>query len=231
MNNRMCGLTTFILLLAPLLAAQTQSPNAATQKPNPFSKGLDYLFNYLNMAGTNKASAFQPLTQQERTRMYLATLVNPLGYAKAGLSAGIDQWKDKPQEWQQGASGYGKRYANIAGQYTIQRSATFGVASVLHEDNRYFNSGKKGFWSRTAYALASGVLARHNDGSRNFSFSQAGGVAVGAFVSRLWQPPSQHRAEDGAISFGITMGSNTAFSVVKEFLPDLGRYLRQNRRK
>ena len=231
MSNHRFGLTTFILLIAPLLAAQNQSPNATAQEPNHFGKGLDYLFNDLNMAGTSEASAFRPLTQRERTHIYLTTLVNPLGYTKAGLSAGIDQWKDKPQEWQQGVSGYGKRFASITGQHTIQRSATFGVASILHEDNRYFNSGKKGFWPRIAYALASSVLARHNDGSRNFSVSQVGGVAAGAFLSRLWQPPSQHRAGDGAVSFGITMGSNTAFSVVKEFLPDLGRAIAKNRKR
>jgi len=28
----------------------------------------------------------------------------------------------------------------------------------LHEDNRYFNSGRQGFWPRT---LTSGILARH----------------------------------------------------------------------
>src|SRR5215471_12752251 len=216
MSIRNCLLAT--ILLARLLAAQSQSPNATTEKPSPISKGLDYLFNYLEMAGTTKASDFRPLTQRERTHLYLQTMVNPLGFAKAGFSAGIDQWNDKPEEWQQGAAGYGRRFANILGQYSIQRTATFGIASLLHEDNRYFNSGRKGFWSRTKYALASSVLARHDNGSRNFSVSQAGGVAAGAFLSRLWQPPSQHSVASGAASFGITMGSNTAFSVVKEFL-------------
>jgi hypothetical protein len=157
-------------------------------------------------------------------------MVNPLGYIKAGFSAGIDQWKDKPSEWEQGASGYGKRYANILGQYSIQRTVTFGLSSALHEDNRYFNSGKKGLWSRVEYALSSGVLARHDDGSRNVSISQIGGVAAGAFLSRVWQPPSQHSAGDGAVSFGISMASNMGFSVVKEFLPDLGRALSKNKK-
>jgi len=225
---RTCVLAT--VLLARLLAAQNQTPNATAQKSAPLSKGLDYLFNYLTMAGTRKASQFQPLTQPERTHIYLQTMANPLGFAKAGISAGIDQWTDKPGEWQQGAAGYGKRFANILGQYSIQRTATFGIASALHEDNRYFNSGRKGFWSRTKYALASSVLARHDNGSRNFSVSQAGGVAAGAFLSRLWQPPSQHSVASGAASFGITMGSNTAFSVVKEFLPDLGRVLKRRKK-
>jgi len=227
------GLCTLILLLAPQLTAQTQNQtqNASVGNVGPIDRGTDYLFNYLNMAGTRKASEFQPLTQKERTHLYLKTLANPLGYGKAAFSAGIDQWKDKPEEWEQGASGYGKRFANIVGQYTIQRSATYGLASILHEDNRYFNSGKKGFWPRTGYALASAVLARRDDGSRTISISQLGGVAAGAFMARLWLPPSQKSAADGAVSFAITMGNNAAFSVAKEFLPDLGRAMAKKRKK
>lgn len=227
----MCGLAIMVLTLSPLVAAQNQDSTTAQQKSSPIAKGIDYLFNYLNMAGTMKAVDFRPLSQQERTHLYLKTMVNPLGYFKAGLSAGIDQWKDKPSEWEQGASGYGKRFANILGQYSIQRTVTFGVSSLLHEDNRYFNSGKKGLWPRTGYALASGILARHDDGSRHLSVSQLGGVAAGAFLSRFWQPPSQHSAGDGAVSFGITMASNMGFGVVKEVLPDLGRAVAKKRKK
>jgi hypothetical protein len=208
-----------------LLIAQGEESAASAPKSGAVSKGIDYVFNYLNMAGTTKASDFKPLTQKERTQLYLETMANPLGYMKAGASAGIDQWKDKPAEWEQGASGYGKRFANIAGQYSIQRTVTFTLASAFHEDNRYFNSGKNGIWPRTGYAVASGILARHNDGHLNVSISQLGGTAAGAFISRLWQPPSQSSASDGAVSFGITMASNMGFSVVKEFLPDLGRLI------
>ena len=201
------------------------------ETPSSISRGIDYVFNYLNMAGTKHADQFEPMTQRERTRLYWKTMVNPLGYLKAASSAGLDQWSDKPEEWQQGAAGYGKRFANILGQYSIQRTVTFVLSSGLHEDNRYFNSGKTGVWSRTGYALASGVLARHDDGSRHPSVSQIAGVAAGAFISRLWLPPSQHSTGDAAVSFGITMASNMGFSVVKEFLPDIGRTLLGKRAK
>jgi hypothetical protein len=222
-------LAILLLFLAP--PAQTQSPNPTTAEPCLPDNRINYIFNYLNMAGTKKATEFRPLTQRERNKIYFKTMVNPLGYGKAAFSAGIDQWKDKPEEWEQGASGYGKRYANIVGQYCIQRTVTYGLASVLHEDNRYFNSGKKGLWRRTAYALTSGFLARHDDGSRTISISQSGGIAAGAFLSRLWQPRSQNSAASGAVSFGFTMGSNIAFSIVKEFLPDLGRAIGNKRAK
>jgi hypothetical protein len=193
-------------------------------------KGMDYLLNYLNMGGTTKVRDFYPLTQHERSLLYLKTMTNPLGYIKAGVSGAIDQWKDKPPEWEQGLSGYGKRFGNIVGQYSIQRTVTFGLARTLHEDNRYFNSGKQCFWARAEYALESSVLARGDDGSRHLSISQLGGVVAGAFLSRSWQPPSQGSAGDGAVSFGITMASNSGFSVVKEFLLDVGHLISKQRK-
>jgi hypothetical protein len=231
MNKSIWILGVLALTFAPLVAAQNQDSVTTEQKSSAVSRGVDHLFNYLNMAGTTKASDFRPLTQKERTQIYLKTMANPLGYLKAGFSAGIDQWKDKPSEWEQGASGYGKRFGNILGQYSIQRTVTFGLSSLLHQDNRYFNSGKKGLWPRTGYAAVSGILARHDDGSRHLSISQLGGVAAGAFLSRSWQPPSTHSAGDGAVSFGITMASNMGFSAVKEFLPDLGRAIAKKRKE
>lgn len=230
-NRTICSLGILALTFVPLVPGQNQSSITEEEKPSTVRRGVDYLLNYLNMAGTEKASEFRPLTQHERTRIYLKTMANPLGYLKAGFSAGIDQFNDKPSEWEQGASGYGKRFVNIVGQYSIQRTVTLGLESVLHEDNRYFNSGKKGFWPRTGYAVASGLLARHDDGTRHISISQIGGVAAGAFLSRSWQPPSQHSAGDGAVSFGISMASNMGFGVVKEFLPDLGRAITNKRKK
>lgn len=216
-----------------MLPAEAQTSDSSGEQPsqNPVSRGAGYFLNYLNMAGATKASQFRPMNQQERTHLYFKTMINPLGFIKAGFSAGLDQWADKPSEWEQGASGYGKRYANILGQYSIQRTVTFGLSSVFHEDNRYFNSGKQGIWVRLGYGLSSGLLARHDDGSRHFSISQTGGVAAGAFLSLLWLPRSQNSAGDGAVSFGITMSSNIGFGVLKEFLPDLAHALRGKKRK
>ncbi len=220
-----------LLVLHSTITAQDSSPSFEQRRSSVVSGGLSYVFNYLNMAGTKKASDFLPLTQKKRTQLYLETMANPLGYIKGGLSAGIDQWRDKPPEWRQGMSGYGKRYINIMSQYSIQRTVTFGLSSSLHEDNRYFNSGRKGFWTRTGYALTSGLAARNDEGNRHLSISQLGGVAAGAFLSRAWLPRSQNSAADGAVSFGITMLSNMGFGVVKEFLPDIGRSLNRRHKK
>jgi hypothetical protein len=225
---------TYALAIALLIGSplsRAQDTNSAPAPSAATGKGLGLIFNYLNMAGTRTAATYKPMTQSERTHLYVKTMINPIGYFKVAFSAGIDQANDKPPEWGQGASGYGKRFGNIFGQYTIQRTTTFGLSSAFHEDNRYFNSGKTGFWPRTRYALSSGLLARHDDGTRHISVSEIGGVAAGAFISRLWQPPSQSSAGDGAVSFGISMASNIGFSVAKEFLPDIGRAIAKKHKR
>ena len=205
------------MLVSPGLAAAQST--GTTDLPKP----VQAVFDYLTMAGTKTVTDFRPLSQHERNSIYLKSLINPIWYLKGSMSAAIDQANDKPAEWEQGWSGYGQRFGNIMGQYAIQRTATFGVASLLHEDNRYFGSGKKGFWKRTGYAISSSILARHDDEKRLPSVSLIGGFAAGAFVSRWWQPPSTRSAGDGAVSFGISMGYNVLACEVKEFLPDIVR--------
>jgi len=177
------------------------------------------------MANQGKLQAFQPLSQKERNHLYTGSLINPIWYFKGAVSAGYNQWNDKPEEWEQGASGYGKRFADIMGQYAINKTVAFGFESLLHEDNRYFPSGKNGFWPRMGYALSSGILARHDNGKRYPSASLMLGFASGAYLSRFWQPPSEHSIGDAASSFGISMGWNIGLGVVKEYLPDLLRPL------
>lgn len=234
MGGRVCILFWF---LSVAWAAHAQDPSATPPDKTPTNSqpresGLARdVFDLFNMAGTQSAKNFQPLTQSERNHLYVRSMINPLSFVRVAASAGIDQAKDKPDEWEQGASGYGKRFANIFAQYSIQRTVTYGLGSLLHEDTRYFNSGEKEIWPRLSYALASGVLARRDDGRRRFSISQVGGVAAGAFLARTWLPSSQSSMGDAAVSFGITMATNIGFGVVKEFLPDMVRPLLKKRKQ
>lgn len=222
----------FLLLLAGPRLVWPQTPNS-TETPRDLAiagKINNVLFDYLDMAGTQLASDFRPLDQRERNAIFTNSLVNPLWYLKGAVSGAQDQRSAKPMEWEQGASGYGKRVGNIMGQYAVQRTATFGLSSLLREDNRYFGSGKKGFWGRSGYALSSAVLARHDNGKRYPSVSQAAGFAAGAFVSRLWLPPGSSSARDAAVSLGISMGYHLLTCELKEFLPDLIRTMTKGRR-
>jgi hypothetical protein len=166
---------------------------------------------------------FAPMTRSERVADYAIHLADPAAVLSAAASAGIRQATNTPKEWGGGAEAYGDRIGSVFAQHVIQNTLMFGSSFALHEDNRYFVSGQSGFFRRVKYAVRGTMLARHDNGSQSISFSRIGGTAGAAFISRIWQPPSSTTAGDGAVSFGISMGSQIGFNIVREFFPDLKR--------
>jgi hypothetical protein len=164
------------------------------------------------------------MTRSERFRNYLVRIAGPQPFITAAATAGISQAEDTPKEWRGGAEGYGKRIGNAYAQHFIRGTLEYGISAALHEDNRYFKSGETGFFRRTKYAVVSTFLARHDNGNQYFSFSRIGSAAGTAFISREWQPRSTTTAGDGAVSFGISMGSDVGFNIVREFWPGLRRH-------
>ena len=166
---------------------------------------------------------FSPMTRYERLGDYLSKLIGPEYIVSSAAAAGILQLNNSPKEWGGGAEAYGWRVGNSFAQHVIRETLQYGISATLHEDNRYFGSRRTGFIPRLKYAVSSTLLARHDDGSRSFSFSRIGGTAGAAFISREWQPRSTNSAGDGAVTFGVTMGSEIGFNVFREFWPDVKR--------
>ena len=94
-------------IAAAIVAALTITSSVSAQQANPAApvvntevrgtRILDYLFGYLNMAGSG-SDVFKPLTQRERTSRYGKSMINPLWYAKAAISAGQNQLLDTPED-------------------------------------------------------------------------------------------------------------------------------------
>lgn len=163
------------------------------------------------------------MTQAERNRRYLRSLVSPVALVSAAASAGISQWEDSPREWKQGGEGYGRRIANSYANYITRQTMLFGASSLLDEDNRYLPCAPSGAGPRMEYAIESTFLARRHDGSRRFSYSRIGATLGTAFLSRAWQPPSARAPQHAASSFGISMAVQVGFNVAREFVPFLRR--------
>ncbi|HTA44749.1 MAG TPA: hypothetical protein VK789_20015 [Bryobacteraceae bacterium] len=175
-------------------------------------------------SGVTTPSAFTPLTQPERTRRYLASLINPESILRAAAGAGLSQATNTPSEWGQGAEGYGYRFANSYGQHFIRQTLIYGASSILGEDNRYFASERTGAGPRMMYAIESTFLARRADGTRHLSYSRIGAVVATAFISREWQPHSTNGAQNAAYSMGDVFGSEIGFNIAREFLPKVFRH-------
>jgi len=201
LNARWTGIYLAVMICAAMPAS---AADQTSQAPLP----TDY-------TATN--TQFVPMTRSERFSDYLRSITDLQGVLRAAAAGGIRQAEGSPKEWGGGAQGYGERVGNAFAEHGIRKTLEYGSAAFLHEDNRYFSSGERGFFRRTSYAIASAFLARRDNGDRTFSFSRIGSAAGSAFISRAWQPRSTTTAGDGAVSFGITMAIDAGFNVLREF--------------
>jgi hypothetical protein len=208
----------------PFSSSSSSQSTAPPQIAPSTNRAESSLFYFLNMSGRTRAD-FTTLESNQRIKFYAKGLFGPFIFFSAATSAGTTQAMGVPESWGQGAEGYGHRFGNYLARQAVQRSLRWAGEVMLHEDNRYFQSGEHGTGRRIVYALKSSVMARGNDGNQHVSISQIGSIAGASFISRLWQPSTNNSAGDGAVSFGIGMGVNAGLSVLREFLPDVTRHV------
>ena len=133
-----------VVWLAPGVFSQTTTtlpPKPAAGSPE---RVIDSVFAYLNMASTvGRTATFQSLTQAERNRLFGVSLINPVWYAKGAVSEAQNQFTGTPREWEQGASGYGKRYGDIMGQYAIRKTSPSAWKACCTRTTAIFLRGKQ----------------------------------------------------------------------------------------
>jgi len=159
-----------------------------------------------------------PLSASERAKTYLSGMINPFSFVARAASAGFGQWRDRPPEWRQGAAGYGRRFASSFAQHATEETLKFGLASLLHEDDRFVPSGRAKLPSRLLYALESTLQSRDDSGRRQVSYSNLGSLAGASLLSRMWQPKSTGGAGNGAVNFGVSVVLAASINIAREFL-------------
>lgn len=144
-----------------------------------------------------------------------------------GLLAGVSQAQNSEPGYGQGAVGYTKRFGAYAADGTIENFFAGAILpSVLHQDPRYFQSGRGGFWRRTGYSVSRIFVTRTDSGRHQFNYSEIFGSAISAGISTYSYHPQGDRTLSNAASvWGTQVGYDTITIVVKEFWPDIRRKL------
>ncbi len=150
--------------------ANPASSNSAPQPAAALDK-MDIVDKVLGMVGPSEHTK---LTEKERFQIYLLSVGGPVPLMGEAFGAGISQWHDTPPEWGQGWGAFGERYGSNLAYNGIRQTITYGASVALHEDTRYFASGKHGVWKRTGYALLSTFTARRPDGRQSFAILKCG---------------------------------------------------------
>ena len=106
-----------------------------------------------------------PLTSKQKFELAWKTSIDPVSFGITAIISGFQQANDTFPGYNQGASGYAKRYG---ANYADLVSGTFiGGAilpSLLHQDPRYFYKGTGTIRHRIGYAIAMSVICKGDNG-------------------------------------------------------------------
>jgi hypothetical protein len=235
------------LLLLASAAQQAPAPNPpASQQSQPADKSQkaqdpktpdknqgtskDRLFyalpNFLTLENTGQVP---PLTVGQKFKVVTRGSFDYIQIPWYGFLSGISQAEDSEPGYGQGAEGYGKRFGAYFADGTIENYMTGAILpSVLHQDPRFFQSGKGGFWRRTGYAVSRTFVTRTDSGGEQFNYSEVVGSAMSAAISTYsYHPRDDRNLPNTASVWGTQVGYDTITIVVKEFWPDIRRKMKK----
>ena len=154
----------------------------------------------------------------ERFERYVKDTVGPLRLARITLAAGIDQWRDNPEEWEQGMKGYGKRFASTFGRNAIQQSVTYGLDEAFGLDTSFQRSSREGVFARVKHAFMENITSRTKSGRRVISAPRLVGVYTGAIVATETWYPERYSYKDGLRIGTGTLITGFGINLVREFI-------------
>jgi len=167
-----------------------------------------------------------PLTAAERRDYYLKqTFTTPGAYAKRMLSAGFDQVRGVPYQWDDGWTGYMERFASRYGQFAASNSlAALGNAKLKYEP-RYDRCRCDGFWPRVGHAVIRNFLTYNEEGQVRPQWGLYGGAFGGGLISTAWKPRPRNAFAEGGRAAAEQGGYGVAWNLFLEFAGDINRKL------
>ena len=161
---------------------------------------------------------FVPLSPKLKFSLAFRTATDAATIGVSVVLAGIDQAGDTPA-YTQGMKGYGQRLGSV---YAFNSSQVMiGGAllpTVFRQDPRYFYQGTGTTKSRLIHALTTPVIARGDNGHRQFNISSLGGDVSAASLATVYRPPASRGVSKIVTDVLTLTGAHIVHAMGDEFL-------------
>ena len=209
---------TFVLAQAP----PPPPPSAPTVSEDTSNERiLGVIPNFLTVEDPGQPVA--PLTVKQKFGLFAKETFDPYTAAASAAGAALSQINNDDPKYGHGAGPYAQRFGAAVADVTTQNFFSDAVlASLLHEDPRYFRRGPEfGVWYRVGYALSRVVITRTDAGKERFNFSGILGMSMGIGLSNAYYPDSSVNGEEVGTRFGTSLIATALGNLLPEFWPDV----------
>ena len=159
------------------------------------------------------------LNNDQLFKKYVLDTLGPEGAVGAAVSAGLQQWRGKPQEWGDGTEGYAKRWSSEYAAHALGGTATYAVAKALHHDPSFAQCGCTGFGRRFAHAISAPFKARNRAGRWVWSPATAAGILTAQMVPAATWYPEEDGVRSGVKHVGASVTGKIGVNLLREFMP------------
>jgi len=195
------------------------------------SKNDRMFFVMPNFLTVGNESQVAPLSWKQKFAITAKGAFDPYEFAVVGILAGIRQAENAYPGFGQGFEGYGKRYgAGFADQVDGNIMVGGVFPTILRTDPRYFQLGHGKFIYRFGYAISRILITRRDSGGRLFNIPEFAGNATAIAISNTYYPAADRGFSQSASNWGVQMGIDAFGNELKEFWPDIHRYLSNRKR-
>jgi hypothetical protein len=187
----------------------------------PDDRILGVIPNFLTVEDPQQRIA--PLTVRQKFGLFAKETFDPFTAAAAGAGAALSQIDNDDPKYGHGGGPYAERFGAAVADITTQNFFSDAVlASLLHEDPRYFRRGPEfGVWYRVGYALSRVAITRTDSGTDRFNYSGMLGMSMGIALSNAYYPDSSVSGREVLSRFGTSLASSALGNLLPEFWPDL----------
>lgn len=185
--------------------------------------------NYLTV---DNESEVQPLSWKQKFSTTAKGTFDPYEFVVVGIVAGVRQADNAYPAFGQGFDGYAKRYGTAFADQADGNIMVGGVfPSLLRTDPRYFQLGRGTYFHRFLYAFSRIFVTRKDSGSNTFNVPEFAGNAAAIGISNAYYPGNNISLSSNLSDWGTQMGIDAFGNELKEFWPDIHRYLLRHGKK
>jgi len=221
-------------------AATTQTrPNSpATRQQNTPSTDEGPAARFIGYA-TNPSTFFPdiatspgPLTTGGKFKLFVNQSISPPYILAAACSAAYDQARNVPKGYGQGWGAYGSRFgADMGRSSSSSFVGTFLLASMLHQDPRFFPESQPSFWRSLKYSTQRVVITRNDAGRDVFNTSGLLGPLAAEALANAYLPSSEQTVGKTLTRFAADLAWRVGGNMFKDYWPTFFRNMGLNRLK
>lgn len=209
----------------PPTDAQSQAPHGIN--PVQSSESFVQLLQRKSLVFPDLATQSGPLDSWQKFKLAANNSISFSTISVASLAAAYGQAINSPSGYGQGGEGYGKRFgADLARAASDNIFGTFLVASLLHEDPRFYVKHNLSFKQSVKYSAVRVLMTRNDRGERAVNFAGLLGPMAGEALANTYYPEGDRSIGNTFIRYSSDLGWRFGGNLLRQYWPKINKKLR-----